>query len=104
MGDYIPGDSWVPDAALLPGERVLHGDADLLGEKKYDLIFANINKNILLQDIPVYAACLKEKGILLLSGFYKEDLDDISSRCAAFGLNHQKNILKNNWVSAKYVI
>ncbi|NNF18511.1 MAG: 50S ribosomal protein L11 methyltransferase, partial [Flavobacteriaceae bacterium] len=109
--DAIDIDSWSYENAMENAERngqehirVHHGDADLLGEKKYDLIFANINKNILLQDIPVYASCLKEKGILLLSGFYKEDLDDISSRCTAVGLNHQKNILKNNWVSAKYVI
>ncbi|TDQ29134.1 50S ribosomal protein L11 methyltransferase [Zeaxanthinibacter enoshimensis] len=109
--DAIDIDSWSYENARENAERngqehirVLHGDAELLGEKLYDLIFANINKNILLQDIPVYASCLKENGILLLSGFYKEDLDDITGRCAEFGLNHQKNILKNNWVSAKYVI
>ncbi|WP_373071742.1 50S ribosomal protein L11 methyltransferase [Zeaxanthinibacter enoshimensis] len=109
--DAIDIDSWSYENARENAERngqehirVLHGDADLLGDKRYDLIFANINKNILLQDIPVYASCLKENGILLLSGFYKEDLDDITGRCTEFGLNHQKNILKNNWVSAKYVI
>ncbi len=109
--DAIDIDSWSYENARENAERngqehirVLHGDAELLGEKRYDLIFANINKNILLRDIPVYASCLKENGILLLSGFYKEDLDDITGRCTEFGLNHQKNILKNNWVSAKYVI
>ncbi len=109
--DAIDIDSWSYENARENAERngqehirVLHGDADLLGDKRYDLIFANINKNILLQDIPVYASCLKENGILLLSGFYKEDLEDITGRCTEFGLNHQKNILKNNWVSAKYVI
>ncbi|MGL5112017.1 MAG: 50S ribosomal protein L11 methyltransferase, partial [Flavobacterium sp.] len=49
---------------------VYEGDATLLPGKKYDLIIANINRNILLNDMQYYAACLNPKGILLLSGFY----------------------------------
>ena len=45
------------------------------------LIIANINRNILLVDIPTYAKCLSTDGILLLSGFYEADLDTISSAC-----------------------
>ena len=48
---------------------VYEGDAELLVGKKYDLIIANINRNILLNDMQVYADCLNEKGILFLSGF-----------------------------------
>ena len=49
---------------------VFEGDASLLINKKYDVIIANINRNILLMDMKVYTDCLNEKGILLLSGFY----------------------------------
>lgn len=79
------------------------GDASLLGTSTYDLVLANINRNILLEDLPTYVQCLEPGGALLLSGFYSEDLDAISGKCKALGLRVQKNIVKNNWVSAKYV-
>lgn len=79
------------------------GDGSLLKGKKYDVILANINRNILLEDIPVYAECLNSGGILLLSGFYLEDLNAISSKCGEYGLKFEKNLEKNNWISAKYV-
>ena len=63
--------------------NVLEGDANLLIDQKYDLILANINRNILLTDIPVYASHLKDGGILMLSGFYQDDLALISEKCAA---------------------
>ena len=71
--------------------------------KKYDVIIANINRNILLADIPKYANCLNRDGELFLSGFYKEDIPMISSKCEEFGLKLEKNLEKNNWVSVKYV-
>lgn len=83
--------------------RVLEGDVTLLAAVKYDLILANINRNVLLNDIPVYAQCLNENGVLMLSGFYSEDLFAISEKCAVYDLKIEKNLLKNNWVAAKYV-
>lgn len=82
---------------------VLEGDAGLLGNKKYDIILANINRNILLEDIPTYVKCLNKDGILFLSGFYKEDILIISKKCAEMALKFEKNLEKNNWVAAKYV-
>src|SRR5690606_9221190 len=52
-----------------PDIRVEQGDSGLLEGRKYDAILANINRNILLGDIPVYARCLKKGGSLFLSGF-----------------------------------
>jgi ribosomal protein L11 methyltransferase len=75
----------------------------LLTDKKYDIILANINRNILLEDIPVYSKCLNKGGTLFLSGFYTQDLDVISLKCEGCGLKFAKNLEKNNWVSAKYV-
>ncbi|WP_318311629.1 50S ribosomal protein L11 methyltransferase [Flagellimonas crocea] len=83
--------------------KVFQGDSSLLNGRTYDVILANINRNILLDDIPIYADCLKKGGWLFLSGFYLEDLDAISSKCSAHGLEFEKNLEKNNWISAKYV-
>ncbi|WP_297793840.1 50S ribosomal protein L11 methyltransferase [uncultured Eudoraea sp.] len=85
------------------GITVLEGDAALLTNQSYDIILANINRNILLSDISIYSKHLVKGGILLLSGFYKEDLALISKECAAQGLSFQENLEKNNWVAAKYV-
>jgi len=82
---------------------VFQGDANLLKTKKFDVIIANINRNILLQDIPTYVKCLTANGLLLLSGFYLKDLEMISQKCEAFGLKFEKKFKKNNWVAAKYV-
>ena len=86
-----------------PEIKAFQGDSSLLKDKKYDVILANINRNILLEDIPIYADCLNKRGTLFLSGFYLDDLDAISSKCGAYGLEFEKNLEKNNWVAAKYV-
>ena len=83
--------------------RVLQGDAGVLEEDAYNLILANINKNILLEDIPLYAKSLTHNGVLLVSGFYLDDLVDISEICAGVNLKFEKNRQKNDWISAKYV-
>ena len=59
--------------------KVFQGDSSLLDGKKYDVVLANINRNILLEDIPIYTTCLKKGGFLFLSGFYLEDFS--SYRC-----------------------
>lgn len=79
------------------------GDAKLLESSGiYDLIIANINKNILLQDIRHYAKSLKKGGRLFLSGFYSEDLEDISREALMNGLNFAISKTKNNWVAAVF--
>lgn len=108
--DAIDIDEWCYLNSLENVERnncadiqVFQGDRGLIQYKKYDVILANINRNILLEDIPVYANCLNNGGALFLSGFYLEDLDAISAKCAAHGLEFEKNLEKNRWISAKYV-
>ena len=83
--------------------EVFEGDSNLLSGKNYDIILANINRNILLEDIPIYASCLNKNGSLFLSGFYSGDLDMINEKCKAYNLQFEKNLEKNNWVAAKYV-
>ncbi len=82
---------------------VSEGDATLLSGKKYDLIIANINRNILLNDMHVYANCLNDRGILLLSGFYKEDIPIIDKEISKFGMTFNTVKERNNWVALNYV-
>ena len=79
------------------------GDASLLEGKKYDLIIANINRNILLNDLEVYANCLTHGGTLLLSGFYAEDISLLDEKASAEGLNLQNEKKRNKWVSLRYL-
>jgi len=79
------------------------GDANLLKDKNYDVIIANINRNILLNDMQQYVDSLKKDGILLLSGFYNEDIPFIDASCTEKGLTFVKKFERNNWVSLKYV-
>jgi ribosomal protein L11 methyltransferase len=107
--DAIDIDNWCYLNSIENAERnncryitVYEGDASLLEGKNYDLIIANINRNILLQDMQQYAECLNNGGLLLLSGFYEEDIPYIDESCAANGLEFVKKHQKNNWVSLKY--
>ena len=82
---------------------VFLGDASLLADKKYDVIIANINRNILLNDMDSYKNCLSKGGELYLSGFYVEDLSIIKESCNNLGFNFVENKEKNKWVAAKFV-
>lgn len=81
---------------------VFEGDSTLLTDKKYDVIIANINRNILLMDMEVYTNCLNEKGVLLLSGFYKEDIPMIDAAVSKYQLKLETTLERNNWVALKY--
>jgi ribosomal protein L11 methyltransferase len=76
----------------------------LLTNKKYDVILANINRNILLQDIPTYTSALQAPGILILSGFYEEDLPLIVQKCTENGLTFDSHLQKEKWIAAKFVL
>jgi ribosomal protein L11 methyltransferase len=82
--------------------EVLLGDAGLLGKEKFDIIFANINRNILLADIHIYASCMKPGSELYMSGFYSEDLDVIRKECEKNSLQFIDNKVKNNWTAAGF--
>jgi ribosomal protein L11 methyltransferase len=108
--DAIDIDNWCYLNSIENAERnncteitVYEGDASLLVEKKYDLIIANINRNILLNDMQVYVNCLNTGGTILFSGFYNEDIPFIDASCTEKGLTFVKKLERNNWVSLKYV-
>ncbi|WP_310555774.1 50S ribosomal protein L11 methyltransferase [Flavobacterium sp.] len=108
--DAIDIDNWCYLNSIENAERnnckhisVYEGDAVLLKDKKYDLIIANINRNILLNDMQTYVDCLNPKGTILFSGFYEEDIPFIDASCTEKGLKFVKKLNRNNWVSLKYV-
>lgn len=85
--------------------KVQLGDATSLAEEKdFDLIIANINRNILLADLPLYVPALKAGGTLLLSGFYKEDMSLIVAKAEEYGLQYVENLERNQWVAVKFRI
>ena len=70
---------------------------------QFDIILANINKNILMMDIPFYAKLLKAKGNLLLSGFYQTDLHEIEQVASENGLQLVLSNTKNDWAMAQFL-
>jgi ribosomal protein L11 methyltransferase len=72
-------------------------------EGHFDVILANINRNILLDQIPIYIEHANPDAFVLLSGFYEADLKPINALCEEFGLKYVKHQLKNDWVCAKYI-
>lgn len=82
--------------------EVMLDDAGSLKNRKFDIIIANINRNILMNDIPVYASVLDIGGQLLLSGFYESDLEKINEKCQAHCLNIKGTTSRNNWIAAVY--
>ena len=108
--DAIDIDNWCYLNSLENVERndcehisVYQGDSGLLKGKMYDIILANINRNILLKDIHIYASCLNKNGILFLSGFYENDIALIEETCNEHMLKLDEKLQMDNWVSLKFL-
>ena len=83
---------------------MFEGDASMLSkEPKYDVILANINRNILIKDMKSYGDCLRSGGEIYFSGFYVEDIAHIQKAAEAEGLTYVSQLEKNNWVSLKFI-
>lgn len=108
--DAIDYDNWCYVNSLENVERnncknitVLEGDASLLSDQKYDIIIANINRNILLNDIGSYVNCMNVNGAMFLSGFYDTDIPSIEAECNKHDLKLVDKLEKNKWVALKFV-
>jgi len=75
-----------------------HGDASLLGDESFEIIFANIHKNVIVGDLPVYESVLQSGGNIYLSGFYTHDMPDVKAKAESLGLVETGFQEKNNWV------
>lgn len=84
--------------------KSLCGSKEIIPDQKYDIILANINRNILLDQLSRYAEVSKPGGLLFLSGFYEEpDLSIIKERCESLGFNYQQHKVQNDWVAVKFI-
>ena len=80
------------------------GDATLLPKQEtFDIILANINKNILKQDLPNYFTCLKKGGYILLSGFFSADVEELKKLAQTIGFTFKESYNKNEWAVIKLV-
>ena len=105
----VDNDEWAYNNSLENTEKngseritvVRGGIEEIIGQ--FDLIIANINRNVLLEQIPVYYKSLVPGGFLLMSGFYQEDLPVILEKASECGFNHEMNISKNRWIAMKLI-
>jgi ribosomal protein L11 methyltransferase len=81
--------------------KAICGGKEVIPEQQFDTILANINRNILLDQIPVYAKVLKAGGDIYFSGFYESpDLDMIKAACAEFSIEYNNHKKIGDWVAA----
>ncbi len=109
----IDNDSWCYENAQenieknnIPNFEMVLGDAGMLKSypNMFDVFIANINRHILLADIHHYVKTMNPGSVLLLSGFYLDDLADIRTECEKYGLVFQENKMKKNWVCARFIL
>ncbi len=108
--DAIDIDVWAKNSTLenarrnrVSGKiRAIQGDASLIQRDKYDLILANINRNILLEDMSTYALGLKPGGTLMISGIFTSDLPDMIAAAESCGFRLITQKSRNNWAMARF--
>lgn len=108
--DAIDIDNWCYQNTLENIERngcrridAYEGTVQLIEGKSYNCIIANINRNILLEDISLYSKSLKKGGILYLSGFYVTDMEVIKKECTGHQLEYVDFIEREEWVAVKFL-
>lgn len=107
--DAIDIDEWSYENAIENAERnkvniqVMKGGAESIPPStEYDIILANINKNVLIEDMPFYVNQLKKGGTLFLSGLYNFDEDDIRKETEKYGLTFEAKRIRNEWIALKF--
>ncbi len=86
--------------------EVLQGDANVLNHVSgvFDVVLANINRNILLQDMPAFRNVMMQGSVLILSGFFEEDCASLSAKATTLGLVHTGKVSKGNWCCLVFVV
>lgn len=77
----------------------IHGDAHILSnmQETFDIVLANINRNILLNDMPLMVSRLKKGGTLILSGFYSQDVDLLTNKAKTLGMQFKTKNISEDW-------
>ncbi|TAH42949.1 MAG: 50S ribosomal protein L11 methyltransferase [Bacteroidetes bacterium] len=106
----VDNDDWAIENCLensirnnTPDLKIIKGESEVLENLSFDIILANINRNVLLADIPLYTKSLNKGGLLLLSGFLSEDRKMILDKAAESGLRFQKELSRLNWMAMQFV-
>lgn len=106
----VDNDSWAAENAKENVIRngvdvdVFLGDSSLLrGDENYEIFIANINRNILLDNMKIYSRSIKSGGVLFLSGFYENDIPILENKCAELGLVLSESRTKDNWAAMRLV-
>ncbi|MDT8412442.1 MAG: 50S ribosomal protein L11 methyltransferase [Vicingaceae bacterium] len=105
----IDNDEWAYTNAVENCERnnvdieVVLGDANHIKSNKFDVIIANINRNILLRDMQFYVKALNTNGLLLLSGFFTVDKEVLTKEANKLGLTLTFENTKNEWTMLEFV-
>lgn len=89
--------------AVLNGEqdkiRIFHGDSEVLGSisGKFDVVAANINRNILLGDMPRFCGKMNDGAVLILSGFYETDIPILTDKASELNLRETARMTEDGW-------
>ena len=78
------------------------GDASAIAGREFDIVLANINRNILLADMESYITTLQSGGLLVISGFLEEDIEPLTKRAKSLGLKHVEQLACQEWRAVKY--
>lgn len=78
------------------------GDASAIAGREFDIVLANINRNILLADMESYVTTLQSGGSLVISGFLEEDIEPLTKRAKSLGLKHVEQLACQEWRAVKY--
>ena len=83
--------------------KIKHGDVNVVARDNalYDVVVANINRNILLADMPSLRQMMKSGSIILMSGFYESDTKDLIDKAQILGLEYVTRKMKNEWCMVK---
>ncbi|MDF2436386.1 MAG: prmA [Bacteroidota bacterium] len=79
------------------------GDAQILQKKVFHTILANINKNVLLADLPVYVQSLEKAGNLILSGFFETDITELKFKATELGLKFEDKAVSEQWTMLHFI-
>ena len=82
--------------------EIVLGDASAI-HGSFDVVLANINRNILLRDMQHYVAAMRPDAHIFFSGFYTEDLESIKAEAQRLGLRYCRHLSRNNWVAAEFI-
>lgn len=81
----------------------LHGDANLLPGLKFDIVLANINRNVLMEDMKSYTDTLESGGQLLISGFFEHDFEMLHNKATECGMSLVNKIKEDRWMACQFI-